>query len=245
MTGRIHSLESMGCADGPGVRCVVFFQGCPLRCAYCHNPDTWDHTEGTLYTPEEIIQKALRYRPYFGEDGGITLSGGEPLLQGEFALELLKQAKEAGLHTALDTSCTAGNAPIEEILSYTDLLLADLKFTTEEDYRKNTGGSLKKVLDFLKIAEEKGVPVWLRHVVVPGLTDQDLPAVLEIADRFSNIRRIELLPFKKLCLTKYQTMNIPFPLEETPECDSVLLDKLKETLRRYKNGCYSPDESNL
>ncbi len=241
MTGRIHSFESMGCADGPGVRFVVFFQGCPLRCAYCHNPDTWTVTDGTPYTPEEIIQNALRYRPYFGEEGGITLSGGEPLLQGEFALALLKKAKEAGLHTALDTSCMAGDAPIEEILSYTDLILADLKFTAEEDYRKNTGGSLKKVLDFLKIAEKKDVPVWLRHVVVPGLTDGDLAEVLKIADGFTNIQRIELLPFKKLCLTKYQTMDIPFPLEKTPECNPSLLETLKETVRRYKNGCYSFD----
>lgn len=241
MFGRIHSLESMGCADGPGVRFVVFFQGCPLRCAYCHNPDTWETEGGTPYTAEEILQKALRYRPYFGEEGGITLSGGEPLLQPEFTLELLKAANAVGLHTALDTSCMAGEAYWEEIFQSTDLILADLKFTTEEGYRAHTGGSLQKVLRFLKAAETAGVPVWLRHVVVPGLTDGDLPAVLELADQFSNIKRIELLPFRKLCSAKYQNLGLPFPLAETPECDAPLLDTLKEELRRYKNGCYSLD----
>lgn len=242
MVGRIHSFESMGCADGPGVRFIVFFQGCPLRCAYCHNPDTWETEGGVSYTAEEILQNALRYRPYFGEEGGITLSGGEPLLQADFALELLKAAKAAGLHTALDTSCMAGEAHWDEIFRSADLILADLKFTTEEAYRAHTGGSLQRVLRFLKAAEQAGVPVWLRHVIVPGLTDGDLPAVLEIADRFSNIKKIELLPFRKLCTTKYQNLGVPFPLAETPECDANTLDILKEELRRYKNGCYSFDE---
>lgn len=241
MEGRIHSFESMGCADGPGVRFVVFFQGCPLRCAYCHNPDTWDCKGGNLYTPEEIIKKALRYRSYFGENGGITLSGGEPLLQAEFAAELLKECKNAGLHTALDTSGMAGESHWDEVLKYTDVVLADLKFTTEEAYRKNSGGSLEQVLRFLKRTEDAGVPLWLRHVVVPGLTDTDLPELLTLADRFSNLQQIELLPFKKICSVKYDQLKIPFPLADVPECSGALLETLKDTLRRYKNGCYSSD----
>ncbi|MBR6793485.1 MAG: pyruvate formate lyase-activating protein [Clostridia bacterium] len=245
MQGRIHSFESMGCADGPGVRFIVFFQGCPLRCDYCHNPDTQNCEGGTLYTAEEIVERALRYKTYFGKDGGITLSGGEPLLQAQFTLELLKACKEAGLHTVLDTSCTAGEAYWEEILRYTDLILADVKFTTEQAYRKHSGGSLETVLRFLRTAEAAQVPLWIRHVVVPGLTDEDLPAVLSIADRFSNVRRVELLPFKKMCTVKYDDLGIPFPLAKTPECDGVLLDKLNDTLRRYKNGCYSFNQGDL
>lgn len=245
MEGRIHSFESMGCADGPGVRFVVFFQGCPLRCAYCHNPDTWSRKGGELYTADAIVEKALRYTPYFGEEGGITLSGGEPLLQAEFAAELLKTAKQAGLHTALDTSGMAGEAHWGEVLQYTDLVMADVKFTTEEDYKTHGGGSLETLLRFLKAAEEAGVPVWLRHVVVPGLTDGDLDEVLAIADRFSNVKKVEPLPFKKICSVKYNALGLPFPLADTPECDSTLLDKLKNTVRRYKNGCYSSDNTSI
>ncbi len=241
MEGRIHSFESMGCADGPGVRFVVFFQGCPLRCVYCHNPDTWDCKGGNLYSVEEIIQKALRYRTYFGENGGITLSGGEPLMQAKFTAELLKECKKAGLHTALDTSGMAGEPHWEEVLKYTDLVIADLKFTTEAAYRKNSGGSLELLKRFLNKAEEMKIPLWLRHVVVPHLTDEDLEDVLKIADEYSNLQKIELLPFKKICTTKYEQMKQPFPLADSPECDPALLEKLKEKLRRYKNGCYSSD----
>lgn len=230
MQGRIHSFESMGCADGPGVRFVVFFQGCPLRCAYCHNPDTWSCKGGNLYTPEEIVAKALRYRPYFGELGGITLSGGEPMLQPEFTAELLKQCKAVGLHTALDTSGMAGEAHWEEILRHTDLVIADLKFATEEAYRQNSGGSLCMLLRFLEKAKNK--PLWLRHVVVPGLTDGDLPEILSIAGGFPGLQRLELLPFRKMCVTKYQELKIPFPLENTPECDAALLERLNQEIKR-------------
>lgn len=226
MQGRIHSLESMGCADGPGVRFIAFFQGCPLRCAYCHNPDTWSREGGSLYTAQEIVERALRYKPYFGSEGGITLSGGEPLMQAEFTLELLKACKEAGLHTVLDTSCMAGETHWEEIFRYTDLILADVKFTTEDAYKTYCGGSLETVLRFLKGAEGAQVPVWLRHVVVPDLTDKDLAQVLEIAAQSNNVKKVELLPFKKMCTVKYDNLGIPFPLRETAECSSELLDKL-------------------
>ena len=230
MHGYIHSFESMGCADGPGVRFVVFMQGCPLRCVYCHNPDTWDPYGGTPYTAGEILQKALRYRPYFGEKGGITISGGEPLMQGAFTAELLKECKKAGLHTAIDTSGMAGETHWEEILKYTDLVIADLKFATEDAYRKNSGGSLDKLLRFLRKTEEAKIPLWIRHVVVPGLTDTDLAEIQKIAKQFSNVEKIELLPFRKICMTKYRELKIPFPLEDTPECDSALLERLNKTL---------------
>ncbi|MBQ6823362.1 MAG: pyruvate formate lyase-activating protein [Clostridia bacterium] len=231
--GRIHSFESMGCADGPGVRFVVFLQGCPLRCVYCHNPDTWECKGGELYTEQQVLERVLRYKPYFGAQGGITLSGGEPLLQPQFTLALLKECKKAGLHTALDTSGMAGEPYWEEILHYTDLVMADLKFTTEEDYRRYSGGSLQTLERFLEAARKK--PLWFRHVVVPGLTDNDLPQVLEFAKKYENLQRIELLPFRKLCVTKYRELGLPFPLENTPECDGALLDKLNQ-INPYKEG---------
>ncbi len=226
MNGYIHSFESMGCADGPGVRFIAFFQGCPLRCAYCHNPDTWAKG-GEEYSARQIVEKALRFLPYFGEDGGITVSGGEPLAQSKFLIELLKECKQAGLHTAIDTACAAGEADWDEVLKYTDLVLADLKFATEEAYKAHTGGSLDTVLRFLKKAEAANVPLWIRHVVVPGLTDRDLPEILKLATGFSNLERIELLPFRKLCKSKYENLGIPFPLNDTPECDADLLKSLQ------------------
>lgn len=235
MKGSVHSFESMGCADGPGVRFIAFLQGCPLRCAYCHNPDTWTCKEKNLYTADEIVEKALRYKTYFGEEGGITISGGEPLLQSKFLIELLKACKYAGLHTAIDTSCMAGEADWSDILRYTDLVLADLKFATEEAYKAHCGGSLAKVLRFLKATEQAKVPLWIRHVVVPGLTDRDLPEIIKIATRFQNLERIELLPFRKLCKSKYENLGIPFPLIDTPECDATLLDSLKAQIpEQYK-----------
>lgn len=239
MKGAVHSFETMGCADGPGVRFVVFLQGCPLRCVYCHNPDTWDREGGELYTPNEVLEKALRYRPYFGKEGGITISGGEPLLQPRFTAALLQVCKEQGLHTAIDTSAMAGEPHWEDIFRYTDLVLADVKFTSEEDYRRYSGGSFEMLLRFLRKAEEMGVAVQLRHVVVPGLTDGDLGEVLSLADRFSNIRGVELLPFRKLCIAKYRDLSIPFPLADTPECDADLLDTLQHGVQQYKQGRYT------
>ncbi len=230
MTGRIHSFESMACADGPGVRFAVFLQGCPLRCAYCHNPDTWDAREGTLYTPQEVIGKVLPYRPYFGQKGGITLTGGEPLMQGGFTLELLKEAKKAGLNTALDTAASVGQPYWEQILAYTDTALVDLKFCTEEQYKTYTGGSLKTVLDFLEATRKAGVSVWIRHVVVPGLTDKDLTKLLDLVAPFPNIERIELLPFRTLCKGKYQQLGISFPLDGTPDCTKETLEHLQQQI---------------
>lgn len=226
MNGYIHSFESMGCADGPGVRFIAFFQGCPLRCEYCHNPDTWEHG-GTEYSAREIVDKALRFLPYFGEDGGITVSGGEPLAQSKFLIELLKSCKEAGLHTVLDTSGAAGEEDWAEVLKHTDLAMVDLKYATEEGYKTHTGGSLQKTLRFLKATEEAGIPLWIRHVVVPDQTDESISQIIDLATGFSNLKRIELLPFRKLCIEKYENMEIPFPLKDTPSCSAELLERLQ------------------
>lgn len=226
MIGFIHSFQSMGTVDGPGLRCVVFFQGCPLRCAYCHNPDTWQVGTGTEYTPQEMFDKIKKLKSYL-RNGGVTLSGGEVLLQAEFATELLKLCKEEGLHTAIDTSGCIYNSAVEQLLEYTDLVLLDIKMTSEDMYKKHIKGSLNNTLKFLDKLQEKGIAVWIRHVVVPDITDdkENIEKLKEITDKYSVIEKVELLPFKKLCLEKYETMGLDFPLKDTPQCSQ---DKISE-----------------
>lgn len=231
--GRIHSFQSLGAVDGPGLRFVVFMQGCPLRCIYCHNPDTWDFAGGEEYTPEQVVKKMLRYRTYFGENGGVTVTGGEPLAQPEFVSELFRLLKEEGIHTALDTSGIGDPAKVKEVLRYTDLVLADVKFLSDEEYRTNCRASFAAVKDFLQQVKEMDIPFWIRHVVVPGLTDgeEHIRKLSDFAKDHPNLRKIELLPFRKLCLEKYQTMGISFPLEDTPEMSEEDTEKLRELLK--------------
>ncbi len=231
MKGRINSFQSMGAVDGPGIRFVVFMQGCPLRCVYCHNPDTWS-LSGDEYGVDDVYQRILRCRPYFGEEGGVTVSGGEPLLQWELVSELFRKLKEEGIHTALDTSGALGIHGAAEVLQYTDLVLCDLKFSTHEDYRQYCNGSLDQVLAFLKLTEQMKVPLWIRHVVVPGLTDdiEGLCSIAKMAKQFSNFKKLELLPFKKLCASKYEALGIPFPLSDNEECPDEAIDKLMRQL---------------
>ena len=255
MKGRIHSLQSFGTVDGPGIRFVVFFQGCPMRCQYCHNPDTWNTQGGTEYTVEEVVSKVLRYRTYFGEDGGVTVSGGEALLQAPFVTALFRALKAKGIHTCLDTSgiCRTGTAHptaagatalsdsekamLADLLAVTDLVICDIKFTNEEDYRAHAHGSLASVLSFLSLTQANHVPLWVRHVVVPGVTDSEdeVSAMVALAKRFDNLQKIELLPFRKLCVAKYDSLGIPFPCADIPECDEAtiarLLPLIPETLR--------------
>jgi len=230
MKARINSFQSMGAVDGPGIRFVTFLQGCPLRCAYCHNPETWDHCSGDEYSVEEVLQKVLRYRPYFRDGGGITVSGGEPLLQAGFVSELFRRLKEEGVRTALDTSGSGDPAGAEEVLMHTDHVLCDLKFPTEEGYRQYCKGSLQQVLSFLEITERLRIPLWIRHVVVSGLTDSEetIKEISRIARRYSNLEKIEWLPFKKICSAKYDALGVPFPLADYSECP-------EETIRRLNN----------
>lgn len=240
MKGRINSFQSMGAVDGPGIRFVVFMQGCPLRCAYCHNPETWNLDGGDEYSADGVLEKILRFRPYFGKEGGVTVSGGEPLLQWEFVSELFRRLKAEGIHTALDTSgigCGESNRKgygegTKEVLKYTDLVLCDLKFPTVEGYRRYCKGSLGSVLSFLELTEEMRVPLWIRHVVVPGLTDSadSWQNIAELASRYENLEKIELLPFKKLCAVKYEAMDIPFQLADYPECPDETINRLKSVV---------------
>ncbi len=213
LTGRIHSFLSMGTVDGPGVRSVVFMQGCPLRCGYCHNPDTWDFSQGTEITPKEMHAKILRCKSYYGKDGGVTVSGGEALLQPDFVAELFRLCKQSGIHTALDTSgCVLGEA-VEKVLKYTDLCLLDVKFNNEEEYKEYTGSSFGVTVEFLKLLEEKGIPTWIRRVIVPELNDSEesVKKLGEALSGFNCIEKIELLPFRKLCTAKYSMLREQFP----------------------------------
>lgn len=236
VTGRIHSFQSMGAVDGPGLRYVVFFQGCPLRCTFCHNPDTWEMTGGAEYTVEQVLERVLRCRGYL-KKGGVTATGGEPLAQGEFVEELFRQLRREGIHTALDTSGAVPLDRAERVLEQTDLVLADLKFTTEEEYRRYTGDSLSHTLEFLELCRKKGIPLWIRHVVIPGLTDteENIQKLGKLLEPYPNVERVELLPFRTLCLEKYRTLGIPFPLEGTPEMDlnrTRELEKLLSSARK-------------
>ena len=232
MKGRVSSLQSLGTVDGPGLRYVIFLQGCPLRCVYCHNPETWDPAGGREYAPEELVEKVLRCRAYFGEQGGVTVSGGEPLLQAPFVAELFRQLKAAGVHTALDTSGAGDLKQAAQVLDWTDLVLLDLKFPDEAGYRRYCRGSWAQTQAFAALAGEKRVPLWVRHVVVPGLNDslEDLRAIKAQAESLPGFQKLEWLPFHNMCLEKYQQLGLPFPLAGTPALEDQDLAQLLAAL---------------
>ncbi len=232
MKGRIHSIQSLGAVDGPGVRYVVFLQGCPLRCAYCHNPDTWDFAGGTEREAAELVKEICRFKPYFGTKGGVTVSGGEPLQQAAFVEELFFLLHKEGIHTALDTSGVGDLTAARRVLEHTDLVLGDLKFATPEEYKTHCRADMEKILAFYRLTAELGVPLWVRHVVAPGLNDtlEDMGKIKALADSFPNLEKIEWLPFHNLCLEKYQAMGIPFPLEGTENMDDQRLEELAKKL---------------
>lgn len=230
MKGRIHSYQSMGTLDGPGVRFVVFMQGCKLRCGYCHNPDTWKMAEGVEVSPEEVLERVLRYKNYFGPEGGITVSGGEALLQAEFVAELFILCREAGIHTALDTSGSVWNERVRRLLSVTDLALLDIKMTDEEGYQKYIGCSLKAVLSFLDELEGRKIDTWVRQVIVPGLNDrsENIWRLNELIAGHTCVKKVELLPFRKLCKEKYERMGLAFPFDRYPEGTAKQVSELQK-----------------
>ncbi len=219
IVGRIHSIQSLGTVDGPGVRYVVFMQGCHLRCGCCHNPDTWDMTGGTEYTAQELVYKASRFTEYFGDEGGITLSGGEPLLQADFVREVFALCHQRGIHTCLDTSGSVLTQEIKQVLALTDRVLLDMKYTDEESYVKYVGCTLDKPLQFLGFLNEHRIPTTLRQVIIPTLNDsvENVEKLRKIAEQHSCVDSIELLPFKKICQVKYDNMGLPFRFAEIPE----------------------------
>lgn len=221
----------MGAVDGPGLRYVIFMQGCPLRCAYCHNPDTWDFKGGQQYEAEEIAKKVRKYQPYL-KNGGVTITGGEPLMQPEFVAELFELLQQEGIHTALDTSGIGNMEKVEKVLDHTDLVLADMKFLSVDDYEKYCKADLEQVKQFLGVTRQKETPLWIRRVVVPGINDtwEDINTLVEFLKEYPNVEKVELLPFRKLCLEKYQNMGMEFPLRDTPEMDEKLVEELRGCL---------------
>ena len=218
--GRVSSLQSLGTLDGPGIRYVVFLQGCPLRCACCHNPETHDLNGGEEYTADQIVEKVSKYTEYFGEKGGITLSGGEPLIQAEFATEIFKKCQRKGINTCLDTSGCILNDEVKELLKYTDYCMLDIKYTDEERYQKYVGSSIETPLKFLDYLNEQGIPTRIRQVIVPTINDtqDDLEALYKLING-KKIDKVELLPFKKICQTKYDSMGKEFPFASIPSAD--------------------------
>ena len=233
ITGRIHSFQSLGTVDGPGIRCVVFMQGCPLRCIICHNPDTWDFSGGEEVTAEAMARKVLRYRNYFRNSGGITVSGGEPLMQAAFVRELFARLKAEGIHTCLDTSGCQISDDVKALLDVTDLVLLDHKYASPEAYLSNTGERQEDAEAFLQLLQEKEIPVWIRRVIIPGLNDDDASfrQLKRLRDTYSVIQKTELLPFRKICLSKYEALGLPFPAEKYPEPTTAEMENYRETLR--------------
>ncbi|WDV46745.1 pyruvate formate-lyase-activating protein [Clostridiaceae bacterium M8S5] len=219
--GKIHSIETMGLNDGPGIRCVVFFQGCRLRCAYCHNPDTWDINKGIDMTPQELLNKVLRFKAYFDKSGGgITCSGGEPLLQSKFLISFFKLCKDNNIHTTLDTS-GFGTGDYEKILKYVDLVILDLKHSSKKGYKKLVLGDINELYKFKKALDISNTKVWIRHVIIPDITDETnhIKNMNEMINEFKNVVKVELLPYHTLGVHKYKSLNIKYRLKNvTPMC---------------------------
>lgn len=228
--GNIDSFESMGLVDGPGVRFVVFMQGCPLRCAYCHNPETWADEKKIEMTAEELVKKVLKYKPYFGDDGGVTFSGGEPLRQPKFLLEALKECKKYGINTCLDTS-GAGDE-YDEILDYVDLVILDVKAIDAEKYKALTGQNIERYNRFLATCQKKKKRLWLRQVIVPGYndTEADILRLKEYIKNIENVERVELLPYHSMAKEKYKKLGIKYRLENVLDMDKEKCKKLEKLL---------------
>ena len=231
--GKIHSFFSLGTVDGPGIRYVVFMQGCNLRCSCCHNPDTWDKNNGNEYTPEQVFNNASRFIEYFGKDGGITVSGGEPLLQADFVKELFELCKKNGINTCLDTSGSILSDKILSLLDYTDRVLLDVKYTNNQDYLKYVGCNLDTVLRFLGVLNDKKIPTIVRQVIIPTINDdkENILDLKEIVAKYPCVDKIELLPFKKICQTKYDKLGIEFPFGTLPTPTAELMKSLNELVK--------------
>lgn len=237
MKGYIHSIETFGMLDGPGIRVVVFLQGCALRCAFCHNPDSWNPTSETVMTPEELLKFVQRYKSYFKDTGGVTFSGGEPLFQSEFLLECLKLLKEDGIHTCLDTS-GVGNNNYEEILKYTDLVIYDIKALNDNDYEELVNFRMNRTEEFIKLCQSMEKSLWLRQVIIPGYND-NLEYIDELAAYIKTIQfveKVELLPYHTKGVGKYKELNIPYPLTDVPDMDIDKCKDLENTLNKLVNS---------
>lgn len=234
LVGKIHSFESLGTVDGPGIRFVLFMQGCPLKCKYCHNRDTWDMNNGTAYTVSEVVKKVLRSKPYMeNSNGGITVSGGEPLLQIDFLIELFKELKLNNIHTCLDTAGSIKITPkLEELLSITDLVLLDIKHINNEKCIDLTGLSNHNTLEFAKYLSNHKIPIWIRQVLIPNITDneEDLKQLKAFINTLNTVQKIELLPYHDMGKFKWEQFGETYPLENINVPTSEDVKKAKEIL---------------
>lgn len=250
--GYYHSIESFALVDGPGVRTVLFLQGCKMRCLYCHNPETWDLKSGTQITPSEFLEKALKYKPYWQNYGGLTISGGEPLLQIDFLIEVAKLAKKQGISFCVDT---AGN-PFDKndqsfmekfnvLLQYTDLILLDLKCFDNDTHKNLTGWTNENILEMAKYLSEKNVPVWIRHVLVPGITmkREYLKDLSDFISSLNNVDRVEILPYHSLARDMYRKMNLPYKLRDVLPPEKAQIEEAEKILKTdaYK-GYLNPEK---
>lgn len=238
---RVHSIQTFSAVDGPGLRCVVFLQGCPLRCLYCHNPDTHELLGGgEVKTADEVMDEVLRCQPYYGRKGGMTLSGGEPLLQPAFAAELFDRCRRYGIHTALDTSGCVGGPAVRRAVELTDLVLLDVKHADPARYHRLVGGTggavfeLDRVLEFLALLDKLDKPFWARQVIVPGWNDSegDADALADLLRSHKTLQRVELLPFRGLGRWKYERLGRSFALAGTPEADPEHVARLEERVKQ-------------
>lgn len=234
--GRVHSIETFGTVDGPGIRFIVFMQGCPLRCKYCHNRDTWDAKGGKEYTTDELITEVLKYSSYMKfSGGGLTVSGGEATLQPEFVAELFAKAKKNGIHTCLDTSGFVDIDKIDPILDNTDLVLLDLKHMIDDKAKDLTGVTIQKTLKLAKHLDERNIPVWIRHVLVPGITDdrKNLEALGKFVSTLNNVDRLELLPYHTIGVHKWESMGIEYELKGVPDATPEDIKKASQVLKEF------------
>jgi len=238
MNGFIHSTESFGTVDGPGVRFVVFLQGCPMRCQYCHNPDTWKMNTGAVRSAQSLIKDYERNAAFY-KKGGITVTGGEALMQIDFLLELFQLAKQKNIHTCLDTSGITYrpgeshyNEKLDELMKVTDLVMLDIKHIDPEGHKALTGHDNAGILAFAKYLEQKNVPVWIRHVVVPGITDEEgqLTRLGSFLGTLSNVKALDVLPYHIMGVTKYEQLDIPYPLKGVPAATKDQAAKAKKTI---------------
>ena len=243
MKGAIHSLESFGAVDGPGIRYMIFLKGCDMRCKYCHNVDTWDKKSDNMMETDELLDKAERCRSYWGDDGGITVSGGEALLQMDFLLELFKKAHERNINTCLDTSAQPFTreqpffGKFEELMKYTDLVLLDIKHIDPEEHKKLTGHTNENILDCARYLSEHDIPVWIRHVLVPGITDDDeyLQKTADFIRTLNNVKKIDVLPYHTLGEYKWKELGIPYQLEGVEPPSDERKENAERILRAAMN----------
>ncbi|WP_086664521.1 pyruvate formate-lyase-activating protein [Lentzea kentuckyensis] len=230
-TGSVHSWDIATAVDGPGTRFALFLSGCPLRCLYCHNPDTWHMRDGHRMTVDEVMAEVAKYQRFIEvAGGGLTISGGEPLLQPGFTAAVFHRAKQLGLHTALDTSGFLGARASDDLLTDTDLVLLDIKSWDPATYRHVTGGEVAPTLDFARRLSASGKPMWIRFVLVPGHTDAEtnVEGIASFVSTLNTVERVEVLPFHKLGAPKYAALGIPFPLADVPSPDAELVRRVHE-----------------